>query len=197
MQNGQPQLQAPGSGLPWAELVLSRIGFKFYQRITSVQNALSLFQSETNRILTLVKPLDRKRGESRVLIPRIYGIEDSSRYWSVFMTMEHLNIVIPGMTSIIQSLVDGQTNSKEVRIQDVKPHEQAGVEQIKKLEENKIRYEKVIHSLPSLKINRRHFHPWFGPLNPHGFHCLVGFHQMIHRRQIEKILSLSSQGSAA
>jgi hypothetical protein len=196
MQNGQPQLQAPGSGLPWHELVLSRIGFKLYQRTTSAQNALSLFQSETNRIISLVKPVERKKGELRVLIPRIYGIEDSSRYWSVFMTMEHLNIVIPGVMSIIQSLVDGQTCPKEVRIQDVKPHEQAGMEQITKLEENKIRYEKFIHSLPSLRTNCRHSHPWFGPLNPHGFHCLVGFHQMIHRRQIERILSWSSRGSA-
>lgn len=192
MENKQPQLQAPGSGLPWHELVLSRHGFKLYQRVTSVQKALSLFQSETIRILSLVKPVDKKRGAIRVLIPRIYGIEDSSRYWSVFMTLEHLNIVIPEVISIIQSLVDGETSLKEVRIQDVKPREQAGMEQIKKLEENKILYERFIHSLPSLRSNCRHSHPWFGPLNPHGFHCLIGFHQMIHRRQIERILSSST-----
>jgi hypothetical protein len=169
---------------------------EIYQRTVSPQAALRLLQGETRRILSLLDSAEETKGRTRVLIPRIFGIEDSSRYWSLFMTVEHLNIVIPAVMGLISSLLDRQDYAKEVRIQDVKPHERAGPEQIEKLKQNQMRYEKFILSLASLRSCRRHPHPWFGPLHPHGWHCLLGVHQLIHRRQIERILSAYSRGLA-
>ena len=40
----------------------------------------------------------------RVLIRRPPGLEDSSRYWSAFMTLEHLRIVHREMVRIIDAL---------------------------------------------------------------------------------------------
>jgi len=196
MKKEQPKLQAPGHGLPWPELALSRLGLKIYQRTVSPKTALSLLQAETKSILSLLQSVDETKGRTRVLIPRIFGIEDSSRYWSLFMTVEHLNIVIPAVMGFISSLLDHPDYAKEVRIQDVKPQEQAGPEQVETLKQNQMRYEKFILSLASLRSCRRHPHPWFGPLHPHGWHCLLGVHQLIHRRQMERILSGYSRGLA-
>ncbi len=33
----------------------------------------------------------------------------------------------------------------------------------------------------------RFFHPWFGPLDAHRWHCLLAFHQGIHRKQIQAV----------
>jgi hypothetical protein len=39
-----------------------------------------------------------------------------------------------------------------------------------------------------------HAHPWFGPLNAHGWHCLAAIHHTLHRRQLTAILrALSSE----
>ncbi|NDC00460.1 MAG: hypothetical protein EBZ83_03465 [Verrucomicrobia bacterium] len=196
MKQEQPKLQAPGHGLPWPELAVSRLGLEIYQRTVSPQVALRLLQGETRRILSLLDSVEETKGRTRVLIPRIFGIEDSSRYWSLFMTVEHLNIVIPAVMGFISSLLDRPDYAREVRIQDVKPQEQAGPEQVETLKQNQMLYEKFILSLASLRSCRRHPHPWFGPLHPHGWHCLLGVHQLIHRRQMERILSAYSPGLA-
>lgn len=47
---------------------------------------------------------EEDHGAIPVLIDRVVGIEDSSRYWSVFMVLDHLRIVDEGMTQIIQAL---------------------------------------------------------------------------------------------
>lgn len=196
MKQEQPKLQAPGHGLPWPELAVSRLGLEIYQRTVSPQVALRLLQGETRRILSLLDSVEETKGRTRVLIPRIFGIEDSSRYWSLFMTVEHLNIVIPAVMGFISSLLDRPDYAREVRIQDVKPQEQAGPKQVETLKQNQMLYEKFILSLASLRSCRRHPHPWFGPLHPHGWHCLLGVHQLIHRRQMERILSAYSPGLA-
>ncbi|MGZ9149833.1 MAG: hypothetical protein ACXW4C_03160 [Nitrospira sp.] len=58
------------------------------------------------------------------------GIEDSCRYWSVFMVLDHLRIVDEGMTQIVHTLTDDRLFGQEVRIQDVKPSPQSGPETI-------------------------------------------------------------------
>jgi hypothetical protein len=56
-----------------------------------------------------------------VLINRIARIEDSSRYWSVFMVLDHLRIVDEGITRIVEELTNDRPFAREVRIQDAKP----------------------------------------------------------------------------
>jgi len=41
---------------------------------------------------------------------------------------------------------------------------------------------------PSLRTVVRHSHPWFGPLDPAGWHFMAGFRLVLHRSQIERIL---------
>ena len=39
-------------------------------------------------------------------------------------------------------------------------------------------------------VGPRYAHPWFGPIGAFEWHCLLGIHQAIHRRQLETIRRL-------
>jgi hypothetical protein len=56
-----------------------------------------------------------------VLIDRVVGLEDSSRYWTLFMVLDHLRIVDEGISQIIKTLTDDRLFGQEIRIQDLKP----------------------------------------------------------------------------
>jgi hypothetical protein len=74
----------------------------------------------------LARSVAATQGTVRVLINRIAGIEDSSRYWSVFIVLDHLRIVDEGITRIVEELTNDRPFAREVRIQDVKPSIDAG-----------------------------------------------------------------------
>jgi hypothetical protein len=124
-----------------------------------------------------------------VLIDRITGIEDSSRYWSLFI--DHLRIVDQGVTKIVEALGNDRLFDWEVRIQDVKPSADAGPGVIDQFVKSLAAYEATVKRLGKLRQHRvRHPHPWFGPMTAHDWHCLVGMHHRIHRRQCERIKQL-------
>src|SRR6185369_877237 len=88
----EPQLARPGAGLPKPELYVARILFAL-RRWTSTRDVFSaVFQKERHAIQQLVRSCGPVSAARRVLIPRVRGLEDSSRYWSVWMTLEHLRI---------------------------------------------------------------------------------------------------------
>jgi len=190
----EPRLAKPGAGLPLVEwLVAKYIIFpNRFKRITIEQSILE-FESEAQKIIALASGLSDDQLLQRRLIPRLQGLEDSSRYWSVAMTIEHLNIVGEGMLAIIVSLSRGNDQLPTRGIADVKPSvdvdAKLAIENFKKLAEKfgplvrKIDFEK--HS------DIKHPHPWFGPLNAREWTLFAAPHQRIHRKQIEAIIARS------
>jgi len=150
--------------------------------------AEGLFQEEGARILALWDTLPPERLTERVLIRRFPGIEDSSRYWSAAMTVEHLNIVGTGIRHAIAVLRRGEVPTGPARIEDVKPKGE--------VEPTTVRAEfvQLLADFASVKeppIPRgegpRYTHPWFGLMDAYQWHCLVCVHQGLHRKQIEAI----------
>ena len=47
----------------------------------------------------------------------------------------------------------------------------------------------TLAAVKNFKTRARFPHPWFGPMNAHGWHALAGLHLAIHRLQIERILA--------
>src|SRR5262245_33569829 len=121
-----PKLQRPGAGLPWWELLVARY-FVFPRACRRLTWAAAgqLFQDEGARILAIWDALPAARLSERVLIRRFAGIEDSSRFWSAAMTVEHLNIVGSGIRRIISSLRRGKVPDRVTRVEDVKPRGEA------------------------------------------------------------------------
>jgi hypothetical protein len=149
--------------------------------------ALGLFKSEGERVLSLAQTVSAEQGAVLVLIDRVIGIEDSSRGWSVFMALDHLRIVNEGIASIVEALTQDRPFAQEVRIQDVKPSPKSGPDTIHRFVTSVANYEAAVACLGKLGRRMRHPHPWFGLMTAHDWHCLAGIHQLVHRRQVERI----------
>lgn len=188
MAETDPRLQPPGAGLPTFELFLSHIGFRLSRLATSRQAAEARFLKEGERMLALVRSLDPALAARPILIPRQWGIEDSSRHWSALMVLEHLIIVNKAIAAIIEHLAAAKTFPREVSIAAVKPSRSQDPAVIDRFAGVVDEYVARVGACRALRSEVRHDHPWFGPLDAHGWHCLAAIHQTIHRRQIEAII---------
>lgn len=185
-----PKLGAPGAGLPALELLFARIGFGVYRRLRDRDFALAQFNAEATRVLSLVNSIPHSAAATPILVPRLRGIEDSSRYWSPFMTVQHLVIVNTGILRMIQSLASGEEGTRVVSTADVKPSPGAGADVILTFERGVADYAAALTKISDLHTDARQAHPWFGPLDAHGWHCLAAVHHSIHRKQIQTQISL-------
>jgi uncharacterized damage-inducible protein DinB len=183
-------LDSPGAGLPTIERMVARIGLAAYAAMKTKEQVLQRFQEEAENAILLVEPLGEDVAKTRVLIPRPRGIEDSSRNWSAAMVLEHLVIVNLGIAAIISALCDADAGGElpEVRIEAVKPSEDAGLEQIERLRKAVEIYARAVSRAGSLQTQALHPHPWFGPLDGRKWHALAAIHNGLHRRQIEAIV---------
>ncbi len=186
-----PQLDRPGAGLPFLERFLARYWAlpRFY-RATSWDQASALFQNEGERLLKLAGPLDPERLHHRVLIERIRGIEDSSRFWSPEMVLEHLIIVGSKMLAGIVMLGRGEVPTEVTDVASVKPSGVHGDTIIAVYREFLRGFaETTANQVRDRNSTTTYDHPWFGAMTAHQWHCLAGAHQAIHRKQLQRILA--------
>ncbi len=187
-QDVEQKLAAPGAGLPAVELLVARLLFGF-ERGTRNRASFDLrFQKERRLIRELLGGCDVESGARRVLIKRPPGLEDSSRYWSVWMTLDHLRIVHHEFARVIRALTRGDMPEGKASTAAVKPNAKATSAVVTPYEESCDALLAVVTGSPDLKTTLRYDHPWFGPLDAAGWHALAGGHMRIHRVQIERIL---------
>lgn len=147
------------------------------------------FIRERGEIRRLIGKLDEKTLSHRVLIARPRGLEDSSRYWSVLMTLDHLRIVHLAFIGVIGTLAKEQVPEGEASTAAVKPDPSVGMEVIDAFEASCDALLATTSSVKNFKTRARYPHPWFGPMDAHAWHALAGTHMGIHRVQIERILA--------
>jgi len=123
-----------------------------------------------------------------VLIKRLPGMEDSSRHWSVFMTMDHLRIVNGFIAETLALLARGEVPERAASTATVKPDPQADAAVWEGLETACDAIARTADAIPDLRTASRFAHPWFGPLDAAGWHFMAGFHMRLHRGQIQAIL---------
>ena len=131
----------------------------------------------------------------RVLIRRPPGLEDSSRYWSVYMTLDHLRIVHLEMVRIIDALAKGAVPDGKASTAAVKPNPDVDASVVGAFD---VSCEALLASVVragNMKTTARFAHPWFGPLDAAGWHALAGGHLGIHRVQIERIIKGLASGA--
>ncbi len=189
----EPVLAPPGAGLPPLELTIARLLFAWRLRTGRFTSFDASFQRERELIRTATRGLSQEIAARRVLIPRLPGMEDSSRHWSVWMTLDHLRIVHRSIARVIASLSNGVVPEGRASTAAVKPSPDAGAgvaeEYERSCDELRSRAE-AIRNLGGarLKLAPRYPHPWFGPLTASGWHALAAGHLGIHRRQIQRIV---------
>ena len=182
------QLAAPGAGLPRIELAIARSLFSRKCRMGTRDGFVARFTHERTAIQELVASCqESKRGE-RILIARLRGLEDSSRNWSVWMTLDHLRITNEAFAHIVTELAEGRIPEGEASTAAVKPTalQTAAVEA--DFERSCDGVLAAVAAAPLLKTANRFSHPWFGPLDAFGWLALSSLHLGIHRAQIADIL---------
>lgn len=184
-------LAPPGAGIPTLETWIGRSVLWWMRHCQTPAQGFARFDHEASAILQLVTDLPEVPGGRQILIPRPRGIEDSSRNWSAWMTLQHLAIVNAGITGIIRDLLAGRTPGGVVRIEDVKPTPDIGREILGEYQDScRILSQTARRHLRDARAPAgRHPHPWFGPLDAASWFCLAAGHLGLHRVQIRRILA--------
>ena len=196
--NSSPQenLAAPGAGLPRLQaFALRRVIFPAYCLTTSWDKALELFLHEGEKVAVAAQSLSPEALQTRVLIHAPMGIEDSSRYWSVAMVLEHLIEVGSRIATGVVELTHGLMVSVKADIAEVKPKGRNDVDIVSAYRVFLGDYQdKLVNQTGNRNAQNTAPHPWFGDLTPQRWVCLGAIHQQIHRRQMDRIISGLRQG---
>ena len=178
----------PGGGLPRLEqLSLKYILVPLGKRVFTWESALKMFHNEVKRIEKLLKEVEEAKCRERVMIDRVFGIEDHSRDYSITMVIEHLNIVGYGIMSVIDRLSNEESVDEAIKIENVKPQGSTENELDRFLAFSRV-YNSFIEKLPKRKSKMTKAHPWFVELNNMDWSIFMAIHTFVHRRQIEAIL---------
>lgn len=190
-----PLLAAPGAGLPKLELMIARWIFARHRKRHSREAIRRQFEEERGRIMDMAASCDPHVASTPVMIKRLRGLEDSSRNWSVYMTLEHLRIVNNAAEHVIRSLSMGVVPEGKASTAAVKPASGIGPEVLPAFHECCDAFLKTVAGVADLRTPSTYAHPWFGPLDAAGWHSMIAFHMRLHRVQVEEILRV--QGRSA
>ena len=185
----EPKLAPPGAGLPKAELFVARVLFSRRLKKGCRESFVQLFEKERATVRELVESIDPASAAKRVLIDRVRGLEDSSRFWSVWMTLEHLRIVQTGIARTIPALASGHVPPGKASTAAVKPSPDITADVQSAYDKSCDALLNSAASVADLITESRYDHPWFGPLDAFGWLALAGGHLRIHREQIERIIA--------
>lgn len=185
-----PRLAPPGAGIPAIERLVGGAIFAFRRWRGSREAFSAEFERERASIARLYCGQDERLLSARILIPRLRGLEDSSRFWSVYMTLDHLRIVNHQIIGVIDVLTQGIMPQGQARTAAVKPRPDVGPEVVPAYESTCDGLLEIAATKPSLHTSLRYAHPWFGPLDAAGWHAMAAMHMGIHKAQIVHILGV-------
>lgn len=183
----EPSLAPPGAGVPRIERMVGWLRLAIATR-QGAAAASKLLRREQAAIHRVVQQIPQAEAGVRVLVPRLRGLEDSSRWWSVWMTLDHLRIVNDSIAGVITLLGSERAPAGQVSTAAVKPSPDAGPEVLAAFDASCDAIERVVAELPRARSTERFAHPWFGPLDTAGWHAMAAMHMSIHLAQLHAIV---------
>ncbi len=185
-----PKLAAPGAGLPWYHNVMLRYYVGPFVAGKADWNASEqTFHKVNGRILKEIENLSEKQLATKILVPPQLGLEDSSRFWSIAMVLEHLVIVSEAVYRGVTELSNGRVPPVKVDIAKVKPLGSMPVTEA--VEEFKLLitddFKKFLLQVGDRNSQVTLNHPWFGPFRAQQWFWLLGMHHGLHLKQIREI----------
>jgi len=186
-----PKLAPPGAGLPLLESLVVRaprppVSPPRYTR----ESALTGVEQTAERLLARTAPLSHAQLVTPKLITRVRGLEDSSRFWSPSMVLEHLCITGRGTAQLIILLSQGGRSERRVNIAAVKP---VGRDPVEVREEFTAIHRGLRAQLAAEAASHwegpKHTHPWFGALTAADWLRLFASHLRLHEKQLELLLA--------
>jgi len=184
------KLAPPGAPLPLLQQLVLRyiVGPHLAGRTTWEQDQ-ARFSEAGNKILEIVQGKSSASLARQVLVPPMRGLEDSSRFWSAAMAMDHLLIVGKQIGAVTVALSKGVTPPGKASTATVKPTTQRDPEEVRAefalFVENHMG--EVLGRVENRESSLTFAHPWFGPLTAKKWFWLLGEHQNIHLKQLLEI----------
>lgn len=192
MENDKNKLAEPGAGLSTLEMVLLMFIKAFWMRQPSRERVLAIIQKGERQLENEIQKYTKLEPTERVLVPRPWFVEDSSRYWSSAMLFRHLCKVNGAVAKAIELkmnlLAENSENAKQ-RLKSVKPEMDLNVqEEIERFRESVARLISAtkntsLEDLEHLVIP----HPWLKQLTYLQWLWFTGFHMQVHARQLKQI----------
>lgn len=186
-----PILQPPGAGLPFfPRLYLRWFGRRGLRRKFTWDTAPVALEAAAIRLHEIANALPDDALQTPVLVPPMNGLEDSSRYWSPAMVLQHLVMTGEIFSEIILRLSSGEPVTDRRGPADVKPAATADRTDVEAF--------RALHSGVGERLRTgagpdRHGakfpHPWFGPLTARDWFGLFAAHLLIHEKQLKAILN--------
>lgn len=193
MQKTSP-LAAPGAGIPTIERLVGGLQLQWLCLTMGMDATRQQFETEHRQLEQLTASTPAVAATRRVLIPRLPGLEDSSRDWSEWMTLEHLCIVNTQIAAVSRRLSRGQVpEGAGASTAAVKPPaavDDSVRERFRFSCADLIAAMGEIASMGRQRDAVRYRHPWFGPLDARQWLVMATMHMGIHRRQIACIQRL-------
>ncbi len=129
-----PKLAPPGAGIPFIQrMALQFIVAPFVAGRTPWGLSADRFKKLTQKILEEINGLTDRQLTLRILVPPQKGLEDSSRFWSIAMTLEHIVIVGKEMKKVVTHLSRNEDPPGVADTAKVKPEgEISDIESVKR-----------------------------------------------------------------
>lgn len=186
----QQSLEKPGAGVGFVQQLAMRFYIGPFVAAKSDWDADNRrFLQSSKQILTMIEGLDDAALSQKVLVPPQRGLEDSSRYWSVAMTLEHIMIVGMGLRDIVIRLSQGKVPPGKADTARVKPPGQTPPQTV--VQNYRYFVETVLDQVDKGVQNRDskavYVHPWFGKFTARQWHWLLATHNDIHLQQLRAI----------
>lgn len=184
------KLAPPGAGIPFYQKIVLRLYVKpFVASKSNWSENEKAFHSLYQKIYQMAESTPPELRQRKILVNPIRGLEDSSRYWCMDETLEHLVIVGTGIQGLVQLLSHRKTPGVKVDTAAVKPKGALSSEQA--LGEFALFQKNCVNLINSTKGTdlrvTKWDHPWFGAMNAHEWFWLLGMHALIHLQQLKQI----------
>ena len=152
--------------------------------------AIKMLRASSERVIAIAEHAGPARAFEPETVPRLIGIQNVSRDWSVMMVIEHLTLVNRDVLKLIGALKDDVTPRGELDLEDYRPDLDLGWDAIDRHRDVLADLDSLVSSASSLQSVAYFRHPWFGMLNAHQWLCFAAFHQRIHLRQAQRIVAI-------
>lgn len=195
-----PKLAEPGAGIGMIEMGLLKAVIKpISMRGLHVDRSIKKLKQGECRLENELSQFNPERLTERILVPRIWFIEDSSRFWSAAMLFRHISKVNLSIAKAIEykmSLGDESAAAAKERLKAVKPEMESN--QIQEIENFRVSVKRLIAAVQKtseLELQTNTLpHPWFGQLTYAEWTWFAGFHMCVHSRQLKLMKAKAKKG---
>ncbi|MEM1424713.1 MAG: hypothetical protein AAGH64_12020 [Planctomycetota bacterium] len=191
-QTAEPRLAPPGAGVPaWQRWMMKPV-VPLLPVVLPPARAARVARATKDAMVTRVRGMgpDATR---RTLIAPMTMLEDSSRYWSGAMVLEHVALVADAGAELVRAMLDDEPAPFEASTSEVKPAGGMTVdESVAFLEEADRRWSGIASRVARLTRDERARaggapHPWFGVLDASRWIAFEALHRRVHAEQLARV----------